>query len=72
VRLSDFVNAENRFTCLKMRGLPFSVSAREIRDFFEDFRVAERDITIDLNQGRPTGYALVFFESEAEAERAKD
>ena len=72
MRLSDFVNAENRYTCLKMRGLPFSVSAREIRDFFEDFRVAERDITIDLNQGRPTGYALVFFESEAEAERAKD
>ncbi len=72
VRLSDFVNAENRYTCLKMRGLPFSVSQREIRDFFEDFRVAERDITIDLNQGRPTGYALVFFESEAEAERAKD
>lgn len=57
---------------MKMRGLPFSVSVREIRDFFEDFRVAERDITIDMNQGRPTGYALVFFQSEDEAERAKN
>lgn len=72
VRLSDFVNAENRFRALKMRGLPFSVSVREIRDFFEDFRVAERDITIDMNMGRPTGYALVFFTSEEEAQRAKD
>jgi len=72
VRLSDFVNAENRYSCLKMRGLPFSVSARDIRDFFVDFRVAERDITIDLNQGRPTGYALVFFENESEAQRAKE
>jgi len=72
VRLSDFVNSENRYRCLKMRGLPFSVSVREIRDFFEDFRVAERDITIDMNQGRPTGYALVFFGSNEEAERAKN
>ena len=72
VRLSDFVNDENRYRALKMRGLPFSVSVREIRDFFQDFRVAERDITIDMNQGRPTGYALVFFESEDEAQRAKD
>ena len=55
-----------------MRGLPFSVSEREIRDFFQDFRVAERDIKIDMNQGRPTGYALVFFENEDEAQRAKD
>ena len=72
VRLSDFVNAENQYTALKMRGLPFSVQEREIRDFFQDFRVAERDIKIDMNQGRPTGYALVFFENVDEAGRAKD
>lgn len=72
MHLSDFVNEENRFTALKMRGLPYSVTVREIRDFFEDFRVAERDIRIDMNQGRPTGYALVFFENESEAQRAKD
>lgn len=72
VRLSDFVNAENRYRAIKMRGLPFSVSVREIRDFFEDFRVAERDITIDMSMGRPTGYALVFFENDSEASRAKD
>ena len=55
-----------------MRGLPYSVGIREIRDFFGDFRVADRDIIIDMNNGRPTGYALVFLESEDEATRAKN
>ena len=54
-----------------MRGLPYSVGVREIRDFFGDFRVSDRDIIIDLNNGRPTGYALVFLETEDEASRAK-
>jgi len=67
------VNQGNQYMALKMRGLPFSASVREIRDFFGDFRLAEnRDIIIDMNQGRPTGYALVFFENEQEAERAKN
>jgi RNA recognition motif-containing protein len=71
VHLSDYVNSDNRYKCLKMRGLPFSVSIKEIRDFFNDFRVADRDIIIDMNRGKPTGYALVFLESDSEAERAK-
>lgn len=71
VRLSDFVNEGNRYRALKMRGLPYSVGVREIRDFFGDFRVSDRDIIIDMNNGRPTGYALVFLESEDEASRAK-
>lgn len=53
-----------------MRGLPYSSSVRDIREFFNDFRVSDRDITIDMSNGRPTGYALVFFESEDEAKRA--
>lgn len=71
MRLSDYVTQDNRYKCLKMRGLPYSVGVREIRDFFGDFRVADRDIIIDMNNGRPTGYALVFLESEDEASRAK-
>ena len=71
VRLSDFVNPGNQNKTLKMRGLPYSIGVREIRDFFCDFRVSERDIILDLNNGNPTGYALVFLESEEEAARAK-
>jgi len=72
VHLSDFVTHDNKYKSLKMRGLPYSVQVRDIRDFFNDFRVADRDIIIDMNNGRQTGYALVFFESESEATRAKE
>lgn len=65
------MNADNRYKALKLRGLPYSVGVREIRDFFADFRVSDRDIIIDLHNGRATGYALVFLESEDEASRAK-
>jgi len=44
---------------------------RSIREFFADFRVAERDVIIDLQNGRSTGYALVILESSNEAQRAK-
>lgn len=71
IRLSDYVTQENRLKALKLRGLPFQVTVPEIRNFFGDFRVADRDIIIDMTNGRPTGYALVFLESEEEAERAK-
>lgn len=54
-----------------MRGLPFSADVRQIRDFFGDFRVAEKDVIIDKSHGQPTGYALVFLENEEEAQRAK-
>lgn len=53
-----------------MRGLPYSSSVRDIREFFNGFNVSESDITIDMSNGRPTGYALVFFESESETKRA--
>jgi hypothetical protein len=37
---------------------------RQIREFFSDFRVAERDIIIDkAGHGQATGYALVILES---------
>ena len=61
------MNKDNRTRALKMRGLPYSVESREIRDFFNDYRIADRDIIIDMNNGRATGYALVFFESDSEA-----
>jgi len=70
VRLSDFLTHENKHKCLKLRGLPFQAEVREIRDFFGDFRVAERDVIIDMSNGQPTGYALVFLENEEEAKRA--
>lgn len=54
-----------------MRGLPYSADVRQIRDFFGDFRVSEKDVIIDRSHGQPTGYALVFLENDEEANRAK-
>lgn len=71
IRLSDYITDDNRNRCLKMRGLPYSADVRQIRDFFGDFRVAERDVIIDKSHGQPTGYALVILENEEEAQRAK-
>lgn len=71
VRLSDYVTEENRLSCVKIRGLPYDTTVREIRNFFADFRIAERDIVLDKSHGQTTGYALVFLQSVEEAERAK-
>jgi len=56
---------------VKIRGLPYTADTKQIRDFFGDFRIAERDIIIDkAGHGQSTGYALVFLESQEEAQRA--
>ena len=65
------MNSENRYRALKVAGLPYSIGNDQIREFFSDFRMSDKDIIMDLNNGRPTGYALVFFENNDEAHRAK-
>ena len=69
--MSNHITEHNRLQTVKIRGLPFNTSVREIRNFFADFRIAERDIILDKSHGHTTGYALVFLESVEEAERAK-
>lgn len=56
-----------------MRGLPFRVTAEEIVDFFSPAAsVMKADIVIEEHDtGKRTGNALVFFENEAAAARAK-
>lgn len=71
VRLSDYVTEQNRHSTVKIRGLPFNTTVREIRNFFADFRIAERDIILDKSHGQTTGYALVMLQSVEEADRAK-
>jgi hypothetical protein len=35
------------------------VTVKQIREFFADFRIAEKDIILDKSHGQMTGYALV-------------
>ena len=39
-------------------------------DFFEGFKVRKGDITIDIQGGKNSGFAIVVLENEEEAQRA--
>ncbi|EPR57717.1 RNA recognition motif-containing protein [Toxoplasma gondii TgCatPRC2] len=60
---------------LRLRGLPYRTTAEDIANFFEGYSLAgPPDEAIQLHRrmdGRPTGWASVYFESEQEARRAK-
>ncbi|GAB4820463.1 hypothetical protein N2152v2_007509 [Parachlorella kessleri] len=53
---------------LRLRGLPYSASEKDLRDFFEEFDVVATHIS--LRNGKPTGEAYVQFGSSEEAARA--
>ncbi|VWU52099.1 RNA-binding protein, putative [Hepatocystis sp. ex Piliocolobus tephrosceles] len=58
---------------LKLRGLPFDVSEKEIKIFFKDFKLADEKNSIYLIKGiknNPTGQAYVYFDNEIEAKNA--
>jgi len=51
VRLNDYITEVNKTSCVKIRGLPWTSTVKEIREFFADFRIRERDIIIDKSHG---------------------
>jgi RNA recognition motif-containing protein len=54
---------------LKLRGLPFRISDREIEDFFRGYNVRNVSITMDMD-GRPSGEAMAQFSSPEDAAKA--
>ena len=68
VRLSEHVTANNVKRALLMRGLPFRVQHEQIVEFFlaanRCSSLHKNDIVIEEFNGKRTGAALVFFESE--------
>ena len=54
---------------IRMRGLPYSAKEKEITDFFAPLTINHLDIDID-NYGRPSGEALVYFNSHEDATAA--
>lgn len=60
---------------LRLRGLPFSATKEDIKDFFKDFSLSENSIHLTANsEGRATGEAFVEFLNahDSEAAMAKD
>lgn len=56
---------------VRLRGLPFDVTEREIAQFFSAYRLVEGSVKIGENaNGQRTGEAVVQFESADEAKKA--
>ena len=70
VRCGDSVSDENVDRCVKLRGLPWAANKGTVIDFFEGFQVKKGDITIDIQGGKNTGFAIVQLKDEEEAQRA--
>jgi len=56
---------------VRLRGLPYGASKKDIADFFAGIQIAPYGITLTMDQdGRPSGDAYVEFTSADEAEKA--
>merc|ERR1712025_326873 len=56
---------------VRLRGLPYEASKKDIADFFSGVSIVPYGITITMDQdGRPSGNAYVECTSPAEAEKA--
>eukprot|EP00070_Physeter_catodon_P049089 XP_028355983.1 uncharacterized protein LOC114487833 [Physeter catodon] len=61
---------------VRVRGLPFRACPKDVADFFAGYQLAgSPEEAVQLQRGlngRPSGYAFVYFATEAEARRARD
>lgn len=56
---------------IRMRGLPFDVSDKDILDFFSSFHILPSTIKIGINAAaQKTGEAVILFQTEEDAKRA--
>lgn len=69
--MRTFINEENRHRLAKIRGLSWSTKPSEVVEFFQAFNITEKDVVIEQEDGKNTGFALVFLKDEEEVERAK-
>lgn len=70
VRCGDSVNEDNVERCVKIRGVPWAANKGTIIEFFEGFKIKKGDITIDIQGGKNSGFAVIQLPNEEEAERA--
>mmetsp|Transcript_9515 Transcript_9515/g.27548 ORF Transcript_9515/g.27548 Transcript_9515/m.27548 type:complete len:711 (-) Transcript_9515:136-2268(-) len=59
-------------SALKLRGIPFRSQEKDIADFLRDYGVSEKDVVIGiLEDGRPSGEAIVIFSEPGVSDRAE-
>jgi RNA recognition motif-containing protein len=71
VRLQHFINEDNRHRLAKIRGLAWGVTRLEVACLFQEFGITENDVVIETDDGKNTGYALVFMKDSQSVEMAK-
>jgi RNA recognition motif-containing protein len=58
---------------LKLRGVPFRASESEVEEFFADYKLVAGSIKFETGEdGRKTGFAAALFESEDQANSARE
>jgi len=67
VRCGDSVTEDNVDKCVKLRGLPWAANKGTVIDFFEGFTWRKGDITIDIQAGKNSGFAICVMKDEEEA-----
>ena len=56
---------------MRLRGLPFDVTEKDIAQFFVSYQIKDASIKIGVNaSGQRTGEAVLLFNSEEEAKKA--
>ena len=70
VSLNKYITDENKSRTLRVRGLPYNATKKELVHFFREFGVTANDIVFEIKEGRPTGKAIVFFVDSVTAVRA--
>ncbi|CAG9534896.1 unnamed protein product [Cercopithifilaria johnstoni] len=56
--------------CIRMRGLPYRATERDIIDFFQPLRPASIDVLYEYGTDRPSGEAIVEFRNRADFDAA--
>jgi RNA recognition motif-containing protein len=73
--LSTFLNEDNVDRAIKLRGLPFRTTAANVLEFCKsnceglDY-LEEKDVVMEVKEGKISGFALVFLKDEEEVDKA--
>lgn len=72
IKLQSYITEENRNRICKIRGLAWGTTKQDIANFFFEYGVTEGDVVIELEEGKNTGYALIFMKDSNDVDLAKE
>lgn len=71
--MRNFVDEKNQDRVILLKNLPFSVEKKDIVQMFLQIQYLEdKDIVIEISQGRKTGFALITLKNSRQVQMARD